>query len=146
MVILSLGGNLGDVAATFEKAQSMLRQGGFRITSISPPYRNPAVGCEDGAPDFLNIVIIGQWDGQPEQLLDLAQAIEVQCGRPASHPHWHSRTLDIDIIDCNGVKRDTPRLTLPHPRWQQRDFVKIPLRMAMEAMPTEHNHPWPDGS
>ena len=49
-------------------------------------------------------------------------------GRPADHPHWHSRTLDIDIIECNGVVCDTPRLTLPHPRWRTRDFVRIPLQ------------------
>jgi dihydroneopterin aldolase / 2-amino-4-hydroxy-6-hydroxymethyldihydropteridine diphosphokinase len=127
MVILSLGGNLGDTAATFRTAEAALAAGGVRIKRVSPIYRNPAVGCEEGAPDFSNIAILCEWDGTPEELLDLTQSIEVQCGRPADHPHWHSRTLDIDIIECNGVHCNTPRLTLPHPRWQERDFVKIPI-------------------
>lgn len=127
MVILSLGGNLGDVEATFRIAEASLAAGGVRIKRISPSYRNPAVGCEESAPDFLNIAILCEWDGTPEALLDLTQAIEVQCGRPADHPHWHSRTLDIDIIECNGVHCNTPRITLPHPRWKERDFVTIPI-------------------
>lgn len=127
MVILSLGGNLGDVEATFRTAEAALSKSGVRIKRVSPVYRNPAVGCEEGAPDFSNIAILCEWDGSPEELLDLTQSIEVQCGRPANHPHWHSRTLDIDIIECNGVRYNTPRLTLPHPRWKERDFVTIPV-------------------
>ena len=128
MVILSVGGNLGDVEATFARALAALERGGFVVSRVSSPYRNPAVGCEDGAPDFTNWAVVGEWSGAPEQLLDLAQSTEVAEGRPADHPHWHSRTLDIDIIECNGVVCDTPRLTLPHPRWRTRDFVRIPLQ------------------
>jgi 2-amino-4-hydroxy-6-hydroxymethyldihydropteridine diphosphokinase len=128
MIILSIGGNLGDVEATFARALTMLEQGGFVVTKVSSPYRNPAVGCEEGAPEFVNWAVVGEWSGTPLELLDLAQSIEVAEGRPADHPHWHSRTLDIDIIECNGVVCDTPRLTLPHPRWRERDFVCVPLR------------------
>ena len=128
MVILSVGGNLGDVETTFSQAVSALEQGGFQVKRVSSPYRNPAVGCEAGAPDFVNWAVVGEWPGEPLALLDLAQAIEVALGRPADHPHWHSRTLDIDLIECNGVVCATPRLTLPHPRWRERDFVLVPLR------------------
>ena len=128
MVILSIGGNLGDVESAFARALQALEQGGFKVAKVSAPYRNPAVGCEVGAPDFLNWAVLGHWGGEPLALLDLAQAIEVAEGRPADHPHWHSRTLDIDIIECNGVVCATPRLTLPHPRWRERDFVLVPLR------------------
>ena len=128
MVILSLGGNLGDTAAHVARALAALAAGGFRVLRLSSPYRNPAVGCEPGAPDFLNYALVGEWEGTPEALLDLTQSIEVAEGRPADHPHHHSRTLDIDIIECNGERRATPRLTLPHPRWRERDFVLIPLR------------------
>lgn len=128
MVILALGGNLGAVEETFRTAVSALSAGGVQVQRVSTPYRNPAVGCEEGAPDFLNVVLCGQWSGTPLALLELCQSIEEECGRPAEHPHWRSRTLDIDIIACNGVHCSSERLTLPHPRWNQRGFVLVPLR------------------
>jgi len=38
------------------------------------------------------------------------------------------RTIDIDLIDFGGIVRDTPELTLPHPRAHLRDFVLKPLQ------------------
>ena len=38
-------------------------------------------------------------------------------------PH---RTLDIDVIDYDGVISEDPVLTLPHPRAQERAFVLVP--------------------
>ena len=128
MVILSIGGNLGDVPRSFEAALQGLAKAGFRVEKVSSPLRNPAVGCEKDAPDFWNWAVLGEWDGTPEELLQTAQALEVSLGRPKDHPHWHSRTLDIDIIACNGETRNAPELTLPHPRWRERPFVTIPLR------------------
>ena len=127
MVILGMGGNLGDTLRHFDNALAALTKGGFIVERVSSPYRNPAVGCEEGAPEFTNVAVVGRWERTPEELLELLQGIEEQEGRPHEHPHWHSRTLDIDIIDCNGVLCDTSELTLPHPRWRERDFVKIPM-------------------
>ncbi len=137
MVYLSIGGNLGDVPGAFQKALEGLKEAGFRVMAVSSAYRNPAMGCEPGAPDFWNWAVRGEWDGTPEELLSVTQAQEVALGRPKDHPHWHSRTLDIDIIACNGEKRDTPELTLPHPRWQERDFVKIPLSEVLDSKDIE---------
>lgn len=127
MVLLAFGGNMGDVQHAFRKALSLLAEAGFHATRVSSPYRNPAVGCEEGAPDFTNWVVLGTWEGTPEELLDAVQEVEVTLGRPRIHPHWHSRTMDIDIIECGGALRQTDRLVLPHPRWRERDFVLIPM-------------------
>ncbi len=128
MVILSIGGNLGDVAESFRRALLLLQEAGFVLGKCSRPFRNPAVGCEPGAPEFWNWAVTGEWSRSPEELLTVTQGIEVALGRPKDHPHWHSRTLDIDILACNGERRDTPTLTLPHPRWRERDFVLVPLQ------------------
>ncbi|MGN0892620.1 MAG: 2-amino-4-hydroxy-6-hydroxymethyldihydropteridine diphosphokinase [Oligosphaeraceae bacterium] len=128
MVILSIGGNLGNVPESLQAALQLLQAQGFRMTRCSAPYRNPAVGCEPGAPEFWNWAVTGEWTGSPEELLALAQKVEVQLGRPKDHPHWHSRTLDIDIVECNGERRNSPALTLPHPRWRERTFVLLPLQ------------------
>lgn len=37
------------------------------------------------------------------------------------------RTVDIDLIDFDGMVMDNPELTLPHPRAAARDFVLRPL-------------------
>ena len=37
------------------------------------------------------------------------------------------RTIDLDLIDFDGMVLDTPELTLPHPRAAERDFVMVPL-------------------
>ena len=38
------------------------------------------------------------------------------------------RTIDIDMIDYEGVVSDDPALTLPHPRARMRAFVTAPLK------------------
>lgn len=84
------------------------------------------MGCEPGAPEFRNRSVLGIWDSSPEELLDLIQKIEVNAGRPADHPHWVSRPLDIDILVMGELKMNTARLTIPHPEIEKRDFVVLP--------------------
>ena len=40
--------------------------------------------------------------------------------------HWGPRTLDVDIVQIDGVTSDDPELTLPHPYAHQRAFVLVP--------------------
>ena len=125
-VLLSLGGNLGNIQETFQSAIQKLEQNGFHIFKQSTLFRSKAMGCEEGAPDFLNRSILGIWNFPPFELLDLIHRIEVEAGRPADHPHWVSRPLDIDIILMGDAMLDTETLTVPHPELKNRDFVLIP--------------------
>ena len=133
-VLLSFGGNLDGSIERFERALSRLSVSGFKVLRVSEPLVNPAVGCEPGAPDFTNVSVLGEWDGSPLELLDLTQSIEVEEGRPADHPHWVSRTIDIDIILMGFQKIDLPRLKVPHPLASSREFVMHPSR---EILPEE---------
>ncbi len=128
MIYLSLGSNLGNREENLAAAVQKLQDGGLTVRQISPVYLNPAVGCEEGAPDFANIAVAGEWDKSPQELLQLTQATEVALGRPADHGFHLSRTVDIDIIFFHDLVVNTPQLTIPHPRWKERDFVTIPLR------------------
>ena len=41
---------------------------------------------------------------------------------------WGPRTLDLDLLLYGDLRIDSRRLTVPHPRMQQRNFVLYPLR------------------
>ncbi|PLS29795.1 2-amino-4-hydroxy-6-hydroxymethyldihydropteridine diphosphokinase [Bifidobacterium parmae] len=125
-VVIALGGNQGDVAATMRDAVRRIDAlDGTQITGVSPLYRTAAWGMADGTPDFLNAVVEATTTLDARTLLDALQRIEADHGR-TRETHWSSRTLDLDIIDYDGVESDAPDLTLPHPRAWQRAFVLVP--------------------
>ncbi len=76
-------------------------------------------------PRFVNAVLAAEGSVEPEALLDALHAIEARFGRVRGEVNA-ARTLDLDLIDANGVVR-TGRLVLPHPRLAQRAFVLLPL-------------------
>lgn len=124
--VVALGGNLGDVQATLRDAVRCIDAlPGTQVTGVSPLYRTAAWGMTDGAPDFLNAVAALDTTLEPEALLDALHTIESEHGRTREE-HWGSRTLDLDIVDVDGMRRDDPALTLPHPRAWQRAFVLVP--------------------
>ncbi len=125
-VLLSFGGNLGDVKRAFRNALESLRSAGFDAERVSEIYHSGALDCESGAPDFCNQSVLGIWPGSPEELLRTTQRIEAGNGRPNVHPHHVSRTLDIDIILMGGLVLDTPLLRIPHPEFSKRAFVLEP--------------------
>ncbi len=77
----------------------------------------------------------------PHDFLTATQSIERALGRthksysasgPSAPAVYSDRTIDIDLIQAyddagNEFTCSTPSLTLPHPLWQQRPFVRIPL-------------------
>ena len=62
----------------------------------------------------------------PEELLEQCLAIENRLGRVRTEYHG-ARTVDIDLLLFEGCRKDTERLTLPHPRMLERAFVLAPL-------------------
>ncbi len=65
-------------------------------------------------------------EAEPEVLLAALHAIEARFDRERPFPNA-PRTLDLDLLDMDGVCRDGPGLTLPHPRLHLRAFVLRPL-------------------
>lgn len=125
-VVLSLGGNLGDVATAMREAIVSLDSiPGTQVTGISPLYRSVPWGMDESAPDFLNAVVQLNTVVDPMALLEEIHLIEIAHGR-SREVHWGSRPLDIDIIDFGGLTSANPELTLPHPRAWQRAFVLAP--------------------
>ncbi len=126
-IAIALGSNLGNRGENLKKAALLLSSGGVDGLRLSAFIETAPVGCTPETPDFLNAAAVGGWNGTPEALLELCQRIERELGRPSGHGVNTPRTVDLDIVLFGDLEMDTPRLTIPHPRAAQRDFVKIPL-------------------
>ena len=126
--LIALGGNVGDVRDTLDRAIAALCDGtAVRLVARSSDYRTPPWGVTDQSA-FINRSIIVETALLPLDLLNRAHATERRFGRDRSREQrWGPRTLDIDLIDVEGVTLDTPELTLPHPRALERAFVLAPL-------------------
>jgi 2-amino-4-hydroxy-6-hydroxymethyldihydropteridine diphosphokinase len=89
-------------------------------------YETEAIGGPEGNPLFLNTVLEIQTSLEAHQLLKACLAVEDEFGR--SRPvRWAPRTLDMDILFYADQVICEERLTIPHPRLQERDFVLAPL-------------------
>jgi 2-amino-4-hydroxy-6-hydroxymethyldihydropteridine diphosphokinase len=126
-VILSLGGNQGDIKKNFEQAVVSLENGGLRSIVQSPLYCTAPVGCAEGTPDFINGALSGIWEGSLDSLFNLCKDIEVKAGRPLNHQRYASRTLDLDIIFFGDLIYSDKKLTIPHREALNRFFVLIPM-------------------
>ena len=124
---IAIGGNTGNVAATFAAAMRLLTEAGLRQLRHSNWLRTAPVDCAPGTADFLNGALTGDWPGDARTLLRCCQAIEERCGRPAEHGVNQPRTLDLDLILLGEECCHSDELTLPHPRARQRRFVLAPL-------------------
>jgi 2-amino-4-hydroxy-6-hydroxymethyldihydropteridine diphosphokinase len=126
--LLALGGNLGNVRATLDRAEAMLCEpGDVQITARSSDYRTPPWGMTD-QPPFVNRCLAIETVLAPLELLDRAQAVERALGRDRSREQrWGPRTADIDILAYDDVVLSDPQLMLPHPRLFERAFVLVPL-------------------
>jgi 2-amino-4-hydroxy-6-hydroxymethyldihydropteridine diphosphokinase len=78
-------------------------------------------------PDFLNAAVRIRTSLEPEPLLDLCKAIEVEHGRAFGGPRHGPRPIDIDLLLLGETELSTDRLTLPHPEVTSRRFVLAPL-------------------
>ena len=124
-VCVGFGANLGDAKGAVLKA--MADVGGLASTQLlkaSALYTSAPV--EATGPEFINAVALYNTDLQPLDLLDALQRLENEAGRERLYFHA-PRTLDLDMIWYGDLTLSSPRLTLPHPRWQQRAFVLVPL-------------------
>ena len=116
---------MADPAQTLRAAVAEVGREAGRIAAASPIYRSLPVGMTD-QPPFLNAVAALDTELGPDALLDVLLAVEAAHGR-VRDVRWGPRTLDLDLVWFEGVVRDDPRLTLPHPRAHEREFVLRPL-------------------
>jgi len=122
---IGLGANLGDArGALLGALDAMARWPDTRVVRVSSLYRSAPVDA--GGPDYLNAVAELATPWPAIELLRALQAIEQAAGR--ERPYRNApRTLDLDVLLYGDERIDTPELTVPHPRMQERAFVLRPL-------------------
>lgn len=126
--IIALGGNLGDVRATLEKAIALLCDGvEVQLVARSSDYRTPPWGVSE-QPCFVNAVIAVATSLSAHELLNRLQDCEGALGRDRGREQrWGPRPIDLDLLAYDDVTMREPDLTLPHPRLFERAFVLVPL-------------------
>ncbi len=90
-------------------------------------YETAPVDCASDAEPFLNAALEISTDLSPQELLRHLLEIETVLGRPNNHPRNSPRTIDLDLLYCDGLTQQNADLTLPHPRIAERAFVLLPL-------------------
>jgi 2-amino-4-hydroxy-6-hydroxymethyldihydropteridine diphosphokinase len=135
MILVAIGANLPgpDGAPPLETCRAAVRAmaalPGVRVDALSRWYETEPVP-PSGQPNYVNgVARLRRVPGAaitPEELLAAVQSIETQFGRRRAEINA-ARTLDLDLIDMDGLVRDSPDPILPHPRAHLRAFVLLPL-------------------
>lgn len=132
---IGLGANLGDARAALAQAvRDIGAMPATQVLRVSSLYGSAPVDAS--GPDYLNAVAEISTALSPLELLDALQAIELGAGR--ERPYRNApRTLDLDIVRFADLTMTTERLTLPHPRWNERAFVLLPMAELLGAQVLE---------
>ncbi len=124
--LVGLGSNLGDRLQTLKGAVEQIdRLPLTRVLCVSHAYDTEPAYLDD-QPTFANAVVEVATELHPMALLPLLLGLEDANGRVRGVPNG-PRTLDLDLLAMEGETHAGSRLTLPHPRIGERDFVLVPM-------------------
>ncbi len=135
MILVAIGANLPGLngAAPSHTCRAAVRAlvdlPGIGFAAVSRWFETEPVP-PSGQPNYINGVVRLELRPNamiaPESLLETLHAIEARFGRKRAEQNA-ARTLDLDLIDMDGIVRDAPDPILPHPRAHLRAFVLQPL-------------------
>ncbi len=132
VVYLALGTNLRDRENNLAEAIRLMPPE-IRVARESPVYETDPWGYAD-QPPFLNQVICGETELDPQGALTHLKGIEARLGRVPSFPNG-PRLIDLDILFYDQISLNSPGLVIPHPRLAERDFVLVPLAQIAPDFP-----------
>jgi 2-amino-4-hydroxy-6-hydroxymethyldihydropteridine diphosphokinase len=113
----------GRPAGVVEAAIAQL-EAEFGLLNASPIILNTADG--GAGRDFANAVALLESELAPPAMLGRLKGIEREFGRRRGR-RWAPRVLDLDLVLWSGGEFRSRRLSVPHPRLEQRSFVIEPL-------------------
>lgn len=124
-VAIALGSNLGDRRAHLEYAIDALRLDLTDMLASSFEETAPVgVGPEHGV--YLNAAVVGHTQLPARLLLERLLEIEEERGRARPYP-MAPRTLDLDLVLYGEEIIMEDGISVPHPRFREREFVLRPL-------------------
>lgn len=124
--LLLLGGNIGDVSTTMERAAELIGEDVGTVLSRSRDHWTEPWGFQDDRL-FLNRALVVGTELSPQSLLENCLVIERRLGRTRGHGERYSaRTMDIDLLLCGDQVISSPDLLVPHPRMHERTFALAP--------------------
>lgn len=131
MILVALGGNLRtpdglSPAETIERARdALVALPGITGGMLSGLWDSAPVPVSD-QPRYVNAVCRLEGRADPSILLAALHGIESRFGRVRGERNA-ARTLDLDLLDLDGIVREDKAPILPHPRLGGRAFVLLPL-------------------
>jgi 2-amino-4-hydroxy-6-hydroxymethyldihydropteridine diphosphokinase len=136
LAFVALGSNLGDSVAVLRRAVQRLQSLSDQPLRRSSLWQSTPADCPPNSPLFVNAVVglVPRSSETPESLLKKLQALEKEFGRHPKQVRNEPRLLDLDLVAFGAEVRDTPSLSLPHPRAHQRRFVLEPLAELAPAL------------
>lgn len=129
---LSLGSNLGNREENLRRALALIDERVGSVYRVSSPMETDPVGFSS-TNKFINLVCLVHTMMSPMSCLRETQKIEQELDRTQKSTstggmlQHFDRPIDIDLLTYDDIIMDTPELTLPHPRMQEREFVMRPL-------------------
>ena len=132
-VLIGVGANLSlnaqnEPLYTCQKALKKIQSSGISVLRSSSWYSSEPVP-ESSEPWYINGVISVGTHLQPNELLESLLSIETFFGRPVRQ-RAGPRTLDLDLLSYGETvcfQEGWPKLSLPHPQLEKRNFVTVPL-------------------
>ena len=129
MIHLNIGSNLnsshGSRFDNISIAVQLLIKVNLKIEKVSNFYETPSYPNKN-LPKFLNIGILASYNYNFLKLLNVINLIQKKIGRIKAKKN-DPRIIDIDIVDFNGLIKDSENIILPHPRAHLRNFVFFPI-------------------
>lgn len=130
MILVGIGSNLAaprfaSPMNTAAAALAELPAIGVAVVRRSRWYLSEPVP-PSGQPWYVNAVIAVETRLAAASLLDRVLELEARFGRRRGMRDA-ARTLDLDLLDYDGLQCESERLVLPHPRLHERRFVLAPL-------------------
>lgn len=133
IVYLSLGSNQGERLEYLQQAKDLIQQKTGEIIAVSGVCETPPVGFE-AETYFYNLCLSVRTNLAPLEILEQLKEIENLLGRQKKtilnengERIYSSRVIDIDIILHGDLILESTILSIPHPRFRDRNFVLIPL-------------------
>ncbi len=125
-IYLGIGSNLGDRKKNINSAfEALDKEKDISPVGISTIYETEPEYVKN-QPKFLNCAVEVRTLLSPAGLLRCLKEIEKKLGRTA-YELWGPRVIDLDILLYGSLIVDQPGLRIPHPRFEERIFVLLPM-------------------